>query len=71
MGDAETYRLTETRRKIALAMETKEKTATDIADELDQPIRNVRRTLTRMYERGEIRQMGKRDKEVLWRSVPH
>ena len=70
MGDAETYRLTQIRRQIALATGGSEKTAKEIADELDQPLGNIRRTLSRMYEKGEVQQMGKQGKEALWRTVP-
>ena len=70
MGDAETYRLTQTRRQIVIATARTEKTARDIADELEQPLANVRRTLSRMYDDGVIQQFGKRGREALWRSVP-
>jgi RecA-family ATPase len=70
MGDAETYRLTQAKRQIALATKSTEKTATQIANELDQPLPNIRRTLSRMYENGDVQKMGKQGKEVLWRAVP-
>jgi hypothetical protein len=71
MGDADTYRLAETRRQIVLAIEKTEKSARELADELEHPLGNIRRTLTRMHEKGDIQSFGKRGKETLWRAVPH